>query len=123
MSAPRPTTDPRTLPGDIAGPCGPHDRNQAVVDATNAVLLDNCTVVVLEEVGALAMLLSGRVNRSTDRARVLYLMNTDGAAGIITQLLGLMGRTGVDTEAFLADLDTRMADLRAAGNLHPKAGS
>jgi hypothetical protein len=116
-------TDPRTLPGDVAGPGGPHDRYGVVADLSNAVLLGNCSVMVLEEVGVIAMLLSGGVYSTTDRARVLFLLNTDGAAGIITQLLGLMGRAGIDNEAFLADLDTRMAELRAAGNLSPKASS
>ncbi|ACX71163.1 hypothetical protein pZL12.86 [Streptomyces phage ZL12] len=40
----------------------------------------------------LAMLLEGRINKSPDRARNLYLMNEDGAAAIVTELMALANR-------------------------------
>ncbi|WP_158920598.1 hypothetical protein [Streptomyces sp. NBRC 109706] len=68
-----------------------------IVDTTNAVLLDASTVSQVETADgtpALAMLLEGRINRSSDRARNLYLMNEDGAAALVTELLALAHRMG-----------------------------
>ncbi|MGW2384362.1 hypothetical protein [Streptomyces sp. NPDC001658] len=89
--------DPRKSGGDIAGPGGPHDRNSVIVDTTNAVILDAATVTQVETLTgkpALAMMLEGRIARTQDRARNLYLMNEDGAAALITELLALAHRMG-----------------------------
>ncbi|MEU3507639.1 hypothetical protein ABZ733_06885 [Streptomyces longwoodensis] len=89
--------DPRKTGGDIAGPGGPHDRNSVIVDTTNAVILDATTVTEVETVNgtpALAMLLEGRIARTTDRARNLYLLNEDGAAALATELIALAHRIG-----------------------------
>jgi hypothetical protein len=37
--------------------------------------------------------LEGRINRSKDRGRVLYLFDADGAAALLTQLIALAGRS------------------------------
>lgn len=109
--------DPRKTGGDIAGPGGPHDRNAVIIDTTGAVLLDSSDVCLMETAGGsvvMAMLLEGRINKTTDRARNLYLLNGDGAAAIITELLALAHRIGpefgerftariqqlIDTDAF-----------------------
>ncbi|MFH9426391.1 hypothetical protein [Streptomyces sp. NPDC017529] len=110
--------DPRKSGGDIAGPGGPHDRDSVIIDTTDAVLLDHSTVTLMGSPGNptpyLAMLLEGRINRATDRARNLYLMNEDGAAALVTELLALAHRIGpefgarftarlkhlIDTDAF-----------------------
>ena len=89
--------DPRKTGGDIAGPGGPHDRNSVIVDTSNAVLLDSTDVCLVETSNgtpALAMLLEGRINKTTDRARNLYLLNEDGAAALVTELLALAHRIG-----------------------------
>lgn len=89
--------DPRKTGGDIAGPGGPHDRDSVIVDTTNAVLLDGTTVVEVESASygpVLGMLLEGRINQTTDRARNLYLMNEDGAAALVTELIALAHRMG-----------------------------
>lgn len=89
--------DPRKSGGNIAGPGGPHDRNSVIVDTTNAVILDHCTVTQVETLTgnpALAMLLEGRIAKTTDRARNLYLMDEDGAAALVTELLALAHRMG-----------------------------
>ena len=89
--------DPRKTGGDIAGPGGPHDRDSVIVDTTNAVLLDASTVVEVESAShgpVLGMLLEGRINQTTDRARNLYLMNEDGAAALVTELIALGHRMG-----------------------------
>jgi hypothetical protein len=89
--------DPRKSGGDIAGPGGPHDRNSVILDTTDAVLLDNTNVCLMETTNgsvALGMLLEGRINKTTDRARNLYLMNEDGAAALVSELLALAHRIG-----------------------------
>lgn len=93
-------TDPRDVPGDIAGPGGPNDRHSVIIDASRAVLLDS-TVAVLAHVTrsgvdeeALALLLGGKINHSDDRARVLYVFDVDGAASIVTELEALVRRAG-----------------------------
>jgi hypothetical protein len=93
----RTSGDPRKTGGDIAGPGGPHDRNSVIVDTTNAVILDATTVTQVETLTgkpALAMLLEGRIAKTRDRARNLYLMNEDGAAALITELIALAHRMG-----------------------------
>jgi hypothetical protein len=104
----RTSGDPRKSGGDIAGPGGPHDRNAVVLDTTAAVLLDSSDVCLMETTGGnvvLAMLLEGRINKTTDRARNLYLMNEDGAAALVTELMALANRIGPDFgERFTARL-------------------
>ena len=113
----RTSGDPRKSGGDIAGPGGPHDRNAVILDTPNAVLLDSSDVCLMEAAGGsvvLAMLLEGRINKTTDRARNLYLLNEDGAAALVTELIALAHRIGpefgsrfterlqhlIDTDAF-----------------------
>lgn len=89
--------DPRKTGGDIAGPGGPRDRNAVILDTTDAVLLDSSDVCLMETSGGsvvLAMLLEGRINKTTDRARNLYLLNEDGAAALVTELIALAHRIG-----------------------------
>lgn len=96
------TTDPRKLGGSIAGPGGPYDENSVVIDTTNAVILEAVEVAVVGGVrkGVLdpkpiaALVLRGRVNKTNDRVQALYLLNEDGAAGIVTELVGLEARAG-----------------------------
>ncbi|MGS2592066.1 hypothetical protein [Streptomyces hebeiensis] len=113
--------DPRKTGGDIVGPGGPHDRHGVILDDRTAVLLDHTTVTLVETRGGqtvLAMLLEGRINKTTERARNLYLMNEDGAAALVTELLALAHRIGpefgerftdrlqhlLDTDAFTGQL-------------------
>lgn len=91
--------DPRGSHGDIAGPGGPYDEHAVVVDTTNAVILDYSTVSLVElvrggraEETGVALMLEGRINKTQERTRVLYVMNGDGAAAIVTELLGLAKR-------------------------------
>jgi hypothetical protein len=119
------TTDPRKIPGTMAGPGGPHDRSGVILDARNAVLLQTCDVSTVDPESArgqaaIAMVLGGRINQTKDRASVLFIFGTDGAAAILTELLALLGRsTGVDPAELLADITDRMDKLRDEGNLGP----
>ena len=119
-------TDPRTLGGSIAGPGGPRDRNAFVIDATHGVLLDGLEVVVVEpqrggvkQPVCLAMLLSGRVNHTTDRADVLFMFDIDGAAAIVTELVALGARMNGDELA--STIQARLAALAGDGAL-PEGG-
>ncbi|MBE4761789.1 hypothetical protein [Streptomyces caniscabiei] len=109
--------DPRKSGGDIAGPGGPHDRDAVIVDTTNAVLLDHSTVTLVGSPDAprpyLAMLLEGRINQTTDRARNLYLMNEDGAAALVSELLALAHRIGPE---FGARFTARLEHLITTGS-------
>lgn len=119
------STDPRKIPGGMAGPGGPHDDGGVVLDTRNAVLLDTIDVSTLDpERGgrgqsALALVLGGRINRSPDRASVLFIFGSDGAAGIISELIAVMGRaSGPEFVAeFMKDLGERLDTLRDEGNL------
>jgi hypothetical protein len=87
--------------GKISGPGGPYDRDQVVVDTTDAILMDTVEVAVvgmiregkMDEV-VLALELEGRVNKSKRREDNLYLFDADGAAAIISELLGVAHRIG-----------------------------
>ena len=98
----------------VAGPGGPYSRGEHVVDATAAVLLDDITVVMVGAVDSsgvaarVGLELGGRINKSTRRSSTLYLMDSDGAAAIIAELIGLANRAGGD---YLAELHDRLDDL------------
>lgn len=108
--------DPRRPGGDIAGPGGPHDRDGVVVETTNAVLLDYSTVSTVEvhrgdeAETAFALMMEGRINKTTDRSRILYLLNADGAAALVTELLGLAKRA------------ERLGDIQLATELRERLG-
>lgn len=115
------------LVSSVVGPGGPHDISGVVFDASNGVLLESIYVATIDpDAGArgqkslLAMQLCGRINQTINNVEVLFIFGTDGAAAIITELLGLLGRTGFDSEQFLHDIVERMIKLREEGNLTPK---
>lgn len=112
------TTDPRKLGGAISGPGGPYAENAVVIDTRNAVILEACEVAIVGAVrkGVLdpkpisTLVLRGRINKTDKRVQALYLLNEDGAAGIVTQLIGLASRAGWGPE-FLDRVRERMKDL------------
>lgn len=107
--------DPAMLGGSMAGPGGSRDRFGVVIDPTDAVIMESVDVTKVEAVrsGAFGgpvtfMTLGGRVNKTTRQVSVGYFFGTDGAAAIITELLGLADRDGAE---FLDDLTRRLTDL------------
>jgi hypothetical protein len=107
--------DPRKSGGNISGPGGPNDANGVVIDTTDAVLLDYTEVALMGSLGLasphLALLLEGRINKTSDRARNLYLMNEDGAAALVSELVALGFRIGPEfgdrlMERFLGLIDS-----------------
>jgi hypothetical protein len=94
------TTDPRKAPGSITGGA-PHERGTATIDATNAVLLDHIHTAMVEpsikgnpQTPVVAMSLAGRINRTEDRADIVYLFDAEAAAALCADLIGLMHRSG-----------------------------
>ncbi len=117
------TTDPRKIPGSMAGPGGPHDKGGVVLDARNAVILETVDVSTVDpERGgrgqsAVAMVLGGRINQTQDRARVLFLFGSDGAASIVTELIALFGRATGHPGPFIDDVMARVRKLSQEGNM------
>jgi hypothetical protein len=112
----RTSGDPRKSGGDIAGPGGPHDRNAVILDTTDAVLLDSSNVCLMETTGGsvvLAMLLEGRINKTPERARNLYLLNEDGAAALVSELIALAHRIGPEFGERLMARITHLIDTDA----------
>lgn len=116
-------TDPRRIPGSMAGPGGPHDEGGVVLDARNAVILETVDVSTIDPdrggrgKSALAMVLGGRINQTKDRASVLFIFGTDGAAAIATELIALAGRATGHPAPFIADVMARIDKLAEDGNL------
>jgi hypothetical protein len=114
-------TDPRRPGGSIAGFGGSYDENQTVVDVSKAVLLDACEVAIVGGVrhGVLdpkpitALLLAGRINKTEERAHILFLLDEDGAAAIVTELIGVAHRSGWGPE-FLDRVKERMDRMPTA---------
>ena len=112
------STDPRKLGGGIVGPGGPYDENAVLVDTRNAVILEGTEVAivgavrkgVLDEKPIMSLVMLGRINKTDERVQVLYLMNHDGAAALVTELIGLAARAGWGEE-FKDDVLARLAAL------------
>jgi hypothetical protein len=97
-------TDPRDLGGDIAGPGGPHDFGGVVLDASKALIVDYQEVCKIDE-GArgrlgFAVLVSGRINQSEDRAKVMLFESLDGLAALVTEIHAVAERAGVGVELY-----------------------
>lgn len=106
---------------DVAG--DPYARGGAIFDARNAVLLDAMDVLLVDtkrptDSVQMLMVLKGRVNYSHDRTEHSYLFNTDGAAAIVSEILGLASRArrgGANGHAFATgfkdELDRRLEEM------------
>jgi hypothetical protein len=107
----------------MAGPGGPHDIGGVVLDASNAILLETVDVSTIDPdrggrgQSAVALVLGGRINQTQDRASVLFIFGTDGAASIVTELIGLYGRATGSPEPFISDVMRRLRQLGEEGNL------
>ena len=91
---------------DVAG--DPHARGGVLLDARAAVLMDAVDVCLVDSKRDtdpifLALQLAGRVNTRDERATHLYLFDEDGAAAIVSELVGLAARIGPDFAARLID--------------------
>lgn len=108
---------------DVAG--DPMAEGGVLIDARGAVLLDAAEVALLDTMGNdeddlfMCLRLQGRVNYSTEQADTTYMFDTDGAAAIVSEIIGLVSRASrMDAQhgrqfafAFQKDFDRRMRDL------------
>lgn len=113
-----PTADLGGAFADVAGDS--FARGSVAIDMRHGILMDTVDVCLVDpEPGEpvanerllLAMLLGGRVNMRDERSQVLFAFDVDGAAAIITQLLGLARRIGPQ---FADLLQKRFDDLPTA---------
>lgn len=120
--AERPGSDPRGAQApnaaiDVMG--DPHAKGGVMIDARSAVLLDGMEVILMDtkadEPLRMMLMMRGRVNYSHDRIEHAYLYGPDGAAAIVSEHLGLVGRAAQHDERFAdefeQDLDRRMKEL------------
>lgn len=109
----------------MIGPGGSHEIGGVILDTRRAILLENVDVSTIDPdrggrgQSAVALMLSGRVNQTSDRAKVLFIMGTDGVAGIVSELIALLGRAGGKDviEEFMSDMTSRLDTLRDDGDL------
>ncbi len=118
------STDPRKAGGTIAGPGGPKDKNAVVLSTENAILLEDTMVAEVETYRGgepsdhvIGMTLAGRINKTGDHAEILYLFDADGAAAIITELLGLATRMGPEVIDYMLERIETMQDDGAIGTV------
>lgn len=115
------TTDTATIPGDIIGPDpDPFAQDSVIVDTRRAVLLSYTDVCITTNGSDgqefCALMMKGRVNRSQDVSRVLYLTGPDGMAALVSQLVGLAQRKGGDfADEFGTLLNERLKELPTKG--------
>lgn len=110
-------TDPRKIPGSIAGPGGPFDEGGVVIDTRNGILVDAVNVAKIDghPDNAVAVVIAGRINKSTDRAEVLVLADADGLAAVVSEIIGVAARAGAPLAGdFVAALQDRVAALPKA---------
>lgn len=116
---PRPASTSDPIIGGSA-----YGRGDALIDARAAVLLEHVEVVLVDtkkDTDSVVMMLTlgGRVNYADDRVTHAYLLNGDGAAGIVSELVSLAQRAasmGDDSSGmrfaaeFKVELERRMSE-------------
>lgn len=102
---------------------GFEEGGEALIDTNNAVLLDSVGLSLAMDPAELpfgagvtfAMLLSGRINKTTAQGRVLYLMDVESAAVVAATLIEAASEAGGETaHKFLEGVYGATARLVAA---------
>lgn len=93
--------DPRGFEADsVAGPDGSVEyvglENAVLLDAQEMSLVGAMRNGVRDDQAAVAIKLSGRLNKRDDRVSVLVLTNADGLAALVVEALDLADRVGDD---------------------------
>jgi hypothetical protein len=120
LAQPTGIANPRKLGGTIVGG-SPREQGTALLDLTDVVLMESMDVATVDRIKdsesqgqAIFMTLSGRINKKTDHASVGFIFGSDGAAALITELLSLADRFGVD---MLTDITERLVTLKQEKNV------
>ena len=107
--------NPRSFGGSAHHFGGSREHGNSILDATDAVLLEEIDVCTIDRVKsgqsqgqAIFMTLKGRINNTKDNVDVGFIFGADGAAAIITELLALTDRFGSE---LLLDLVKRLVIL------------
>lgn len=109
-------SDPRTLGGNMVyGGESSRAKNNVVLDMTDVVLTESFDVAKIEigrrgvlDQTATYLLMHGRVNQTDRNVSVGFVLNTDGVAGMVTELLALADR---DSAELLDDVTRRLTEL------------
>lgn len=114
----------QVLGGDIAGPGGAHDVGAVVVHTAGALILKYTTVARIDDSDddlATAILLEGRINQTEHRTKALVLVNADGVAALISELVGFIGRAKGHAGAEVVDrlIERLLANRRKGVDRQP----
>lgn len=114
----------RSIPEPVTDVVGdPYATGGVILDARGAVLLDTVDVSLVDSrhddgrPPFAFLVLAGRVNMTDDRVNHAYMMGSDGAAGIVSELIGLAVRSETHEsmraygDGFDRDLKRRLAGL------------
>lgn len=87
-------------------------------DTRGAVLLDNITTMLAKSPDGAGriptIMLEGRINQTEgERSRILFLMSVDGAAELVSQIIGLHKRHPDVAEQFEEELAKHLGQLPA----------
>lgn len=114
-------TDPSTIGGAIAGPGGPHSIGEHVLDMSSSMIMESFEVSVVDKYARgkpagldIFMIIGGRVNKTTRRAKVGVLLGPDGVAAIVSELLAIAQRAGMEA---IVDLAHRLVALDDEENM------
>jgi hypothetical protein len=131
-----PSRNPAKGTNDVRGEVMGHMRAyeqgdpNVLLDTSRAVLLDAMDVCRIdafshvtdktnrqeaEKHEMIAMVLEGRVNKSRERAKVMWMFDVDGAAAIITELMALATRMGPEFTQLLHERIEKLEDMGAVG--------
>lgn len=96
------SVDPLTVQGHTRAKVGGKPGDTEYIGIENAVLLEGVEFSRIhasshgspEKVPAICMSLTGKINKRPDDVSLLFLMPTDGLAGIVTEALALADRIG-----------------------------
>lgn len=106
---------------DVVG--DPHTEGGTLFDSRGSVLLDSSTVLLVDSKAGddvyMVLQLEGDVKDSPQRANTSYIINPDGAAAIVTEIVGLAARArkgGTDhgrqfAMEFVADCERRTREM------------
>jgi hypothetical protein len=90
-----------------------YERHGSVVDTRNAVLLAETVVTLMEQADEpprLGLELAGRINKTQTQSRILYLMDEDGVAALVSELIGMASRAEFAPQ-FASRLLERLDDM------------